>query len=174
VTTPDPQRGPPSLDDALLVFAQCTNARIDIVSWNAHAERFFATKIGLAQEKRYAPDAPAPRVDKAQFVVAPAGEEPGVRSAFARPREARDLALAEAADARAGAAGLALVARRCDTVWLVARDADEDRLALRLAALLASVLLGPILDCKAGELFGVKTARAKIEAMGRRPPVHVL
>jgi hypothetical protein len=36
-------------------------------------------------------------------------------------------------------------------------------LALRLAAILASVVLGPILDPETSEIFGVKTARLKIE-----------
>ena len=55
------------------------------------------------------------------------------------------------------------MARRCQTVWLVARTDDADPLALRLAAILASVVLGPILDARGPELFGVKTARAKLE-----------
>jgi hypothetical protein len=50
-------------------------------------------------------------------------------------------------------------------VWLVSRKGDRDPLALRLASILASVLLGPILDVQSGELFGVKTARAKLDAM---------
>ena len=45
------------------------------------------------------------------------------------------------------------------------RIADPDALALRLAAILASVLLGPILDARVPELFGVKTARAKLDAL---------
>ena len=60
--------------------------------------------------------------------------------------------------------GLALLARRCQAVWIVERaDGEPDRLALLLSAILASVLLGPILDPARGELFGVKTARAKLE-----------
>ena len=53
-------------------------------------------------------------------------------------------------------------ARPCG--WSSARR-DPDPLALRLAAILASVLLGPILDVRVPELFGVKTARAKLEAL---------
>lgn len=95
----------------------------------------------------------------------------GIQSAFARPREADDLTLAEVADERAGpgGTGLALVARRCQTVWLVSRAGDVNPLALRLAAILASVFLGPVLDVRVPELFGVKTARAKLEALLSRP-----
>jgi hypothetical protein len=54
-------------------------------------------------------------------------------------------------------------------VWLVSRADQADPLALRLAAILASVFLGPILDVRVPEIFGVKTARAKLEALLSRP-----
>ncbi len=157
-----PRPHPPRREDALVVFAQRADARVDIHAWNAHAMRFFATRIGLTSDAHYPEGEPAPRIDESVFVVAPDGGTPGVRRAFARPCEADDYALAEAADARAGGTGLALLARRCEMVWLVVREAQPDPLALRLAAILAGVLLGPILDCPANELFGVKTARAKL------------
>ena len=158
-------------EDGLLVFAQRADARIDIGGWSAQAQRFFSTRLGLAEDKPYAPGQAAPRTDGARFVIAPDGEPPGIRSAHGRPREADDLSLAEDADERVGpgGTGLALVARRCQTVWLVTRELDADPLALRLAAILASVLLGPILDVRVPELFGVKTARAKLDALLTRP-----
>jgi hypothetical protein len=155
----------PSRENAFIVFAQRSDARVDIDGWNAHAARFFATRIGLTADKRYSAAEPPPRTDEAEFVVAPEGEPPGVRSTLARPSEADDRALAETIDARAGITGLALLARRCGMIWMVAREGERDRLALRLAAILASILLGPVLDAAAGELFGVKTARAKLDAM---------
>jgi hypothetical protein len=162
---------PPARETAFLVFAQRSDARVDIAGWSAQAERFFTTRLGLAEEKQYAPGTSPPRTDEARVVVAPAGEPPGIRSVFARPREVDDLTLAEMADERAGpgGTGLALVARRCQTVWLVSRADQADPLALRLAAILASVFLGPILDVRVPEIFGVKTARAKLEALLSRP-----
>lgn len=148
--------------DGYLVFAQQGDARIEIDAWNAHATRFFATRIGLTQEQPHPPDAHSRTTDAVVFVVAPDGEPAGIRSTLARPCEPHDYLLAEAADARAGHTGLALLSRRCPTIWVVARESPSDRLALRLAAILASVLLGPIYDPVAGELFGVKTARAKL------------
>jgi hypothetical protein len=153
----------PSRERALLVFGQTADARIEIESWNTHATRFFSTAIGLTTDKRYPAGYAAPRTDEAAFVVAPPGEPPAIRSVAARPSDADDQALAEAADARRGPSGLALLARRCGMVWLVTRDEPSDRVALRLAAILASILLGPILDAAAGDLFGVKTARARLE-----------
>jgi len=160
----------------LVVFAQRADVSIDIDAWNAHATRFFATRIGFAElpPNGSVSAAARDRHDRgagaddggavtARFVVAPEGDTPGIRRAFVRLRDDQDLAPAEAADARVGATGLALLARRCSAVWLVERTGSGDRIALRLATVLASILLGPILDTTGGELFGLKTARQKFE-----------
>lgn len=166
----------------LRVFAQFADAPVDIDAWNAHAVRFFATRIGFADtpqalmappsgpdtnldpsSRRIADGEPHPTL-RARFVIAPAGATPGIRSAIRRARAAVDLAEAEAAEARSRTSGLALLARRCGTIWVVAREGPGDALALRLAAILASLMLGPILDPDANALFGVKTARAKMDA----------
>jgi hypothetical protein len=165
------------MDAALVVFAQARADRpVEIDSWNAHAERFFRTRIGFARAPEIpAAEPPSPADPMAfvrgvsprppiHFVVAPDGETPGTVRVSVRVRDAMDLALAEEIDARAGPTGLAILARRCESVWIVERESPSDPLPLRLAAILASVLLGPILDPLAGTLFGVKTARAKIDA----------
>jgi hypothetical protein len=145
----------------LRVFAQSADA-IDIDACSAHAARFFATRIGLAD----VPDAPSPTSTlRVRFVIAPAGALPGIRSAYRRACDATDRLDAERADARMGSTGLALLARRCATVWVVEREGPDDALALRLAAILASLLLGPIFDREAQALFGVKTARERLEAL---------
>lgn len=151
--------GPVTSD--LRVFAQQPEPRVDVVAWNAHATRFLATRIGLSAP----PADPADERAWTTFVVAPEGAEPGLVSARGRLRTGEDLALAQAADDRAGPAGLALLARRCDTVWLVARRDDADVLALRLAVILAGVLLGPILDVTRGVLIGAKSARQRLETL---------
>jgi hypothetical protein len=144
-------------ESAFVVFAQNTGATIAIDAWDAQAARFFATRLGLAESRASNP---------AGLVIAPDGEAPGIRRLFVRPRDPEDLALAEAADT--GGSGLALLARRCNAVWLVERLAEPDTLALRLAIVLASVMLGPILDVRGPELFGVKTGRAKLESVTPR------
>jgi hypothetical protein len=142
----------PSHVGSFLVFSQSNEASVDIDSWTAHANRFFATRIGLA--------AIAP--PSWSFVIAPERESSAIRSAHVRPRAEEDLALADAADT--AGTGLARLARRCPMVWLVAREASDDRVALRLATILASILLGPILDAQVPELLGVKSARARLDA----------
>jgi hypothetical protein len=152
----------PSDDDGYMVFAQRSEWRVDVDAWNAHATRFFTTQLGLERETGNPPDEPESTGGAAVFVVAPDGEPGGRRWTFARPCVEGDYARADAADARMGHTGLALLARRCPTIWLVVRESPSDRLSLRLAAILASILLGPILDESTAELFGVKTARAKL------------
>ena len=139
---------------AYIVFSSSTDTRLDVALWNAQAERFFATRLDLVGR--------AGEGEARIFVTPPRDETPGERVLSARPTDAADLALAEEAEVRAGGGGLVLLARRCHTVWLVGRDAEDDRIALRLAMILASVVLGPVLDARGPELFGVKTARAKL------------
>ncbi len=153
---------PPSRDKAFTVFAQRDDARIELDAWKRHADQFFRTRLGLTSDKSYAPG--VPRTDAAQVMVAPEGGREGLRLCFARPRGDDDLRAAEDADAHAGAAGLGLLARRCRTVWLVEAEGEDDAVALRIAAILASVVLGPILSPGASEIFGVKTARETLES----------
>jgi hypothetical protein len=153
----------PGLDTpALLVFAQQAGGRVDPAAWTAHAERFFATRVGLAEPPLVRLRGEAVEL---RFVIAPDGAPPGVRAVVAAPREDADLALADRAEARASGSGLALLARRCPWVWRVSREGEGDALALRLAAVAASLLLGPVVDPRGPEIFGVKTARAKLEAL---------
>jgi hypothetical protein len=139
-----------------LVFSSSGDTRLDVAHWDAQAARFFGTRLDHVG---------GAGAGESRIFVTPPREEPGGdRVIAARPCDAEDLALADEAERRQGGGGLALLARRCRSVWLVRRDADDDRLALRLAMILASVVLGPILDVRGPELFGVKTARAKLGA----------
>jgi hypothetical protein len=146
---------------AYTVFAQRKDARVEIDLWERHASQFFEARLGLVVPKRY--DFDAPKVDAARVVLLPTGGDQGIRLCYGRPRADDDLRIAEDADTRAGSPGLGLLARRCPTVWLVETSGDSDRLSLLLAAILASVVLGPILSPDGRELFGVRTARTKLE-----------
>ncbi len=141
-------------DRRLLVFAQRARAVLEVDAWNAHGEQFFRTRIGLAE----------PSENGGRLVVAPEGLDPGMRAVEGRERNEKDLVRADIAEARAGGGGLGFLARRCPVVWLIERESATDMLALRLAAVMASVLLGPIVDPETLEIFGVKTARQKIAA----------
>jgi hypothetical protein len=148
----------------LLVFAQRPDARVEVDAWNAHGERFFAMRIGLADPPETAPGPPPRSVDSIRFVVAPRDAPAGIRRASARPTRDGDLAQARAAEAHTGSAGLAHLATRCPTVWLIERADERDALAWGLAVVLSSVLLGPILD-GTGRLVGAKTGRAILDSL---------
>jgi hypothetical protein len=80
-----------------------------------------------------------------------------VRTVLLRPRAESDLA--DAGKATAGG-GLPELAARCPMVALVLLEPDAtDRGALRVAALLSSALLGPILSPDKTSLFGARSAR---------------
>jgi hypothetical protein len=156
----------PDRSATFTVFAQQPNAALDIAALKAHAARFFAAKLGLTVDKSYG--AEPPEVDAARIVLASDdGMAAGTRLCFARRTVGADLAAAEDAERVQRTHGMALLAQRCPMVWLVVRESPDDRVALTLAAILASALLGPILAPEGDELFGVRTARLKLEGRAR-------
>jgi hypothetical protein len=157
----------PDRSAAYTVFAQRADATLDLAAIKGHASRFFDAKIGLTVEKRYGTDA-APLVDAARVILATDdGTASGTRLCFGRPSSAEDHEIADAAERIQNTTGMSLLARRCEMVWLVVCEADHDRVALTIAAIFASTLLGPILSPAADELFGVRTARMKLEGRSR-------
>jgi hypothetical protein len=145
-----------------LVFSQqaVTPAAVNVEAWSAQAERFFDARLGLAEPVREAAGSVELRL-----VLTPSGGGAGILAVRGRASTEHDRALADAGERLAGGGGLALLARRCPGVWHVERRGDVDPLALRLAAIFASILLGPIVDRTSGEIFGVKTARAKLASV---------
>jgi hypothetical protein len=134
------------------VFAQQSRPSLDVDAVVHHARRFFATALDVLHAT------PEPRCEAAARVRTPDGE----RLVSGRVADAADLAAAEQAEARAGFTGLSLLAKRCGVVWSVAAEGDDDPVALHVAAILASVLLGPILLPGGTELIGVRTARERL------------
>jgi hypothetical protein len=152
---------PPARGSAFTVFAQRGDARVEVELWRRHAAQFFDARLDLTVPKRY--DFDAPDTDAAQVIVSTAAKPEATRLCFGRPRTDDDLLAADEADVRAGAAGLGKLAQRCHAVWLVVTEGDADGTALLVSAILASVVLGPILSPDGSELFGVRTARTKLE-----------
>jgi hypothetical protein len=139
---------------AYLVFSQRTDASVDAAAWDAQSRRFFGATLAVS-------------ADGGRLAVTPVGQAPAERAVRARAANDGDYALAAEAEARMSGGGLGQLARRCPVVWEVAREADPDPDALRIAAVLASMLLGPIVDPGAERgpaIFGVKTAREKLAA----------
>lgn len=152
----------PDAHSAFAVYAQRTDAALDMSALKTHAARFFGAKLGLTTPKDYGKTPPL--FDAANVVLASDdGRTSGTRLCFGRPADERDRAVADAAERAQNTYGMALLAARCPTIWLVSHDTESDRVALTIAAILASVLLGPILSPSGDELFGVRTARLKLE-----------
>jgi hypothetical protein len=153
---------PPNEPSSFLVFAQQEAPYLDVSALAQQARRFFEASVEVAGgEQAELPYSIATRL----AVVADAGGG-GARRCFARAADVTDWAAAEQAESRAGYTGLSLLARRCASVWLVEAESTDDPVALRIAAVLASLLLGPILAPGRAELFGVRTARIKLEGQG--------
>jgi hypothetical protein len=175
-----PDLAPLDLARAFLVFAQRDDARLEIHFWQQQARRFFDTELGLTIDKAYDRIDAMPRVDAARVVVSsPKNAVEATLVCAARPSTVADLALAESIEARRGYTGLSMLAKRCKTVWLVSPSttsagtygqAPSDRAALLLSAIMASVVLGPIVAPARDELYGVKTARIKLESSAPRHP----
>lgn len=158
----------PDRERTYAVFAQRPDASLDLAGIKRQAEQFFATKLGLTVDKQYENRARAPDVDAARVVVSGGdGTASGTRLCYARPVDAADLAAAEDAERQMGTYGLALLAKRCKTLWMVVPETEEDRAALTIAAILASSVLGPILSPGGNEIYGVRGARLKLEGRAR-------
>ena len=155
----------PARDAAFTVFSQRPDAVLDMGVLKQQASRFFNAKLGLTVEKKYA--SYLPETDAARIVLS-ANEGAGTRLVFGRRADGADLAAAEEAEREMETSGMSLLAQRCPTVWLIPFESADDRVALTIAAIFASVMLGPIVSPSTAEIFGVRTARLKLE--GRTSP----
>lgn len=157
----------PERSTSFTVFSQRSDACLDVGQLKQQAARFFATKVGLTVDKRYEDNPPL--ADAARVVVASDdGLAAGTRLCFGRPADDEDLARVEDAERQQGTTGMALLAQRCPTVWLIETEGgDDDRVALALAAIFASVMLGPIVPPRGDDVFGVRTARLRLESKAK-------
>jgi hypothetical protein len=163
----------PSAAAAFTLLAPDASSVIDGARWRHHARTFFAATIELARAKKY-PDGVGPELDAAEVDVGPAagGAATRVRLVTAPIALAPEAREAGGAGARAiGGAGFDVLVARARRVWQVEVRpvaGDDARAPLVLAAVVASVLLAPIVPPEGGAIFGVKGARARLEALGWR------
>lgn len=161
---------PLALASAWSLFAPEADARIDAARWAHHARKFFALELALVEAKVYAGGA-FPLADACDVVVGrAAGAGTRVRLVTVpidRAGGARAAGLVAArAPFGAGFDALVLRARR---LWQVAEepvDGGDGRAPLALSAVLASVLLAPIVPPREAVIFGVKTARERLVRLG--------
>lgn len=143
-----------------LVFAQALAPRVDSDSLGRNAQRYFKASIQALPAAENAPTA-STRIE----LEGPRGVK-GTFSLRERPRTADDLERAQIAEQRSRAAGMAALAERCASVWLVEPEAGADQIAtLMLCAIIASVGLGPVLPPDDSSLFGVRGAMERVERL---------
>ncbi len=119
--------------------------------------------------------APPPPITTALVrLESPSGGYSGNFQLVVRSARLEDHADADRAELAGKAAGMAGLARRCQSLWEVRAAASappwgDDAALLNLCAILASVALGPVLPADLSTLFGVRGAMERVErVIGKR------
>src|SRR5262245_23204835 len=129
---------------AWLVFCQHAEPFVDLVAILGNARRYFEASIEVRSQRT---DAIGSLATSAELFLRSARyAHEGAFSVTARPRTHADLATARQAEERGRAGGMAMLAERCPTVWIVEPLSDAPEAAtLNLCAVLAATALGPVL-----------------------------
>lgn len=159
---------PLAIGDAWTLLSPEPDARVDAARWAHQASAFFRVDLAIPRDKRY-PSGTLPLADMVLVDVAARGAEPSSVLVVTVPVDRAPHAIKAGIEgARAiGGAGFDALVPRARRVWQV-RGAAEDRAALAVTAVLASLLLAPIVPPGGGAIFGVKGARQRLEALGWR------
>jgi len=159
---------------AYTLFSPDPTARIDIALLANKARTFFATALEINPVKAY-PDGQTPESDVVHVDIHPLGKRDALSTrvlVITWPLE-RDPQFREVGEAGAraiGGAGMDVLVARAKRIWQVSKDVmhGNDRHApLRVAAILASVLLAPIVPPEGNTMYGVKGARERLERAER-------
>lgn len=147
------------------VFAQHAD-RVDLVGLVKNGSRFFEADVSIQGELARA-ELEAPYVSGIR--LAAQSRRRGWTGAFTirvRPVTTLDVVHAREAEARCSQWGMSVLAERCPSMWDL-EPADGTPLAAELvvAALLASVALGPVLPEDGSGLFGVRTAMQRVDEL---------
>lgn len=130
------------------------------------AKRFFQIDLELTSPKHY-PGGGWPRFDRAAFTLTRTDTQRVIEvSTFPLEHAPAVRRVATDTAARVGA-GLDVLVARTRRVWQFP-GAYDDPFPLALAAVLASVFLAPVLPPGGATVFGVKTAREHLAALGWR------
>ena len=159
--------------EAWTLLSPEADARIDAARWTHQAETFFKARLVVVPEKRY----PAGTLPIADRVAVDLGEKGAatltrvlvVTLPIDRAPEA--LAVGYAGAKAIGGAGFDAILPRTRRVWQVRAQIEGEgdaRAPLAVAAVLASLLLAPIVPPEGGAIFGVKGARERLGARGWR------
>jgi hypothetical protein len=136
-----------------VVFSQSNEQRWPLVALLQNARRFFDISVDVLEEH--------------DGVLRVAVGRNGAHAHFRLTIEAASPALyerARTAETAGRAAGMATLAARCPTIWRIEPEGEAPAaLTLKLAGLLASVALGPVLPPDDSTLFGVRGAQERAQ-----------
>ena len=164
------------MSESFALVSPDPSSRVDPGRWAHQARTAVRAVLDLAQPKRY-PSATLPLSDVAwlsivalddieqrpptrvRLVTMPLDRTPDVRAGAAAAAEA------------IGGAGFDVLVTRGQRLWQVESAVEpggDERAPLAVAAVLAAVFLAPIVPPGGGTIFGLKTARLRLEALGWR------
>jgi hypothetical protein len=135
-----------------LVFSQEPRGRPSFERLKVNAARFFSTTLELVEE------------DETSIMLRLVCTRPALHGDFriaSRDTVKDDIMNARDAEARGRAGGMAMLAEKCGQVWTIEAASEEvpsEAVYLTLAAVCASVALGPVLPPDGATLFGVRGA----------------
>ena len=161
---------PLPIDEAITLLSPEASSRVDAARWAHQAEVFFRARLTVVQDKRY-PTGAHPLADQVEIDISQSGAAPTRVRLITVPVDRAPFAVAAgAAAARAiGGAGFDVLVTRAKRVWqaqaAVAAGGDP-RAPLAAAAVLASLLLAPVIPRGGGAIFGIKGARQRLESDG--------
>ncbi|HEY4116799.1 MAG TPA: hypothetical protein VGM56_03035 [Byssovorax sp.] len=151
---------------AFTVLSPEPDARVDAERWAHQARRFFSLELDVVTPKRY-PTGAFPLADRLEVDVARGlsrGRVVVVTLPEARVPSAKRGGVRAAIAMRRG--GMDAVAERARRVWQIAPATGDARAAIAVAAVLASELLGPVVEGAGLDVFGVKGARERLAKAG--------
>ena len=158
---------PLAVDAAYAMLAPELTSMLAAERLRHQAQRFFRIDLDLLTKKRY-PGGGFPRVDRACFSITHDGDTREVEVITMPKERAPEIALAAVEAADAVRAGFEALVARTQRVWQVPAANADDPYPLALTLVLASVFLAPVMPPGGGTVFGVKTARLRLEAHGWR------
>ena len=157
--------------EAWSLLAPEASPRVEAERWAHQAETFFRTKVAVVQAKRY-PSGALPMTDALSVDVSRKGDQQATRVlVITVPIDrAPDVRERAALGVQAiGGAGFDALTAKAKRVWQVEAkpgDGGDPRASLALAAVLALVLLAPVVPPEEVSIFGVKGARQRLEGLG--------
>lgn len=159
-----------SANAAFTLFSPDETARVDIAQLAHKARTFFATALEIDPVKAY-PEGRMPESDALHIEIKKIGQSilPPTRVyvvTFPLLREPHFRNIGDAAALAIGGAGMDSLVARTKRIWQVSKNiesGDDSWAPLRIAAILAAVLLAPIVPPEANTIFGVKGARERLE-----------